>query len=551
MKKHSGLRIASFILLILETIGFAVLIYYLFKILPTRYLLIAIGAFAVILVAQAFLITRKRGVQPKAIISIVLSTLAILISSLIIYELNHFYKSLENTQDTNQYTITTTMHVYVRKADGIQNLKALSGKTFGIEGTMDGANSKLAEAYIEKTIDASIVTKSLDGIPGLLFGLKEKEVDAIIVNDGYVETFESIDATFSEWAVLLTSFDVSKEVEETKEAKTKATTIATKTTEAKTTESETTPPTETDQTEDTQETQSSQQSQGGSSNNDDDDDYVDTTPHVIEPPRREVNVTQEPFVVYIQGLDTRGKQLVAKTGNSDVNILAFINPQTKQILLLSTPRDYYLTLWGNPSKPDKLTHCGYYGINCGIDALNRLYDIQIDYYVKVGFNSVINIVDALGGVTVESQWDFTAGGYHYTAGDNFMDGKMALTFSRERHALPGGDRARGKNQERVITAIIKQVTNPENVGKINDVLTAFTSNVVTNFPVEKMNDMIRMQLDDMASWSVESIQADGTGGKDYCYSLRSKNDVMYPNYATVESAKAKIQAILSGNFPQN
>ncbi len=248
------------------------------------------------------------------------------------------------------------------------------------------------------------------------------------------------------------------------------------------------------------------------------------------------------FIVYIQGVDTRGDQIVADEGNADVNILACINPDKHKILLLNTPRDYYYPLWGKPEYQDKLTHCGYYGIECGIDTLNSLYDIDIDYYVRVGFNSVRNIVDALGGVTVYSDWDFTIDGYHFVEGENTLNGDEALAFSRERYTLPGGDRARGKNQQKVITAIIDKVTSLEVLPHALGLLKAVTSNVTTDFPLFKATKLVVGQITSQAEWEAESIQVDGEGGWDYCYSLGESNDVMYVDQDSVDAAKEKVKA---------
>lgn len=250
------------------------------------------------------------------------------------------------------------------------------------------------------------------------------------------------------------------------------------------------------------------------------------------------------FIVYIQGVDTRGDQTVADEGNADVNILACINPDAHKVLLLNTPRDYYYPLWGKPEYQDKLTHCGYYGIDCGIETLNSLYDIDIDYYVRVGFNSVRNIVDVLGGITVNSEWDFSAGGYHFNEGENFLNGDEALAFSRERYTLPGGDRARGKNQQKVIYGIINKITSAEMLPHALELMDAITSNITTDFPFLKATKLVIDQIAKRPEWEVESIQADGPSGWDYCYSLGESNDVMYVDQDSVDAAKEKVKTFM-------
>ena len=145
-----------------------------------------------------------------------------------------------------------------------------------------------------------------------------------------------------------------------------------------------------------------------------------------------------------------------------------------------------------------------------------------------------------------SDYEFELEGYYFPAGENYLDGMAALQFSRERESLQGGDRARGMNQQKVISAIINKVTSPELVGSFSEILGAVTSNVVTNISVDDMEAVVKMQLDDGATWNIESIQVDGAGSWDYCYSLGDANDVMVPDWSTVDNAKAKLGEILSG-----
>ena len=176
------------------------------------------------------------------------------------------------------------------------------------------------------------------------------------------------------------------------------------------------------------------------------------TPEYKEPPKNE-NI----FTVYISGIDCFGS--IRRRSRSDVNILATVNIETGQILLVSTPRDYFVPLSISNGIPDKLTHAGIYGINVSLDTLSMLYDIDIDYYFRVNFDGFKDIINALGGVTVNSQYTFSTGGYTYQKGENFLNGEQALSFARERYTLSGGDRQRGKNQMAVIKGLIKKMTS--------------------------------------------------------------------------------------------
>ena len=175
-------------------------------------------------------------------------------------------------------------------------------------------------------------------------------------------------------------------------------------------------------------------------------------------------ITQEPFVVYLSGVDTRGE--LTENARSDVNILAVVNPVTKRVALVNTPRDYYVDLAGTDSK-DKLTHAGLYGVETSMETLGNLYGIEVDHYVRINFAGFMDIVDALGGVDVYSDYTFTSvgsPGYYdptdFVEGWNHLDGPAALAFARERHAFATGDIQRGINQMKVINAMLEKIKSP-------------------------------------------------------------------------------------------
>ena len=173
----------------------------------------------------------------------------------------------------------------------------------------------------------------------------------------------------------------------------------------------------------------------------------------VETTLKEVNVTIEPFAVYISGIDTYGQ--ISSVSRSDVNMVMVVNPETHQILLISIPRDYYVQLHGTTGTKDKLTHAGIYGIDMSIKTIEDLLELDINYYIKVNFTSVIDIVDALGGLDVYSEYTFTSySGYRFKKGMNSVNGEQALDFARTRKAFKEGDRQRGKNQQALIKAMI-------------------------------------------------------------------------------------------------
>lgn len=250
--------------------------------------------------------------------------------------------------------------------------------------------------------------------------------------------------------------------------------------------------------------------------------------------------TTKPFVVYISGIDTYGA--VSTVSRSDVNMLAVINPRTHQILLVNTPRDYYVQLHGTTGVKDKLTHAGIYGVDMSVNTLQDLYSVHIDYYMRVNFASLMNIVDTLGGVDVYSDYAFKADGYSFSAGFNQLDGKAALAFSRERHSFEDGDRTRGKNQQRVIEAIIKKLTSPSTLVNYQSILTSLDGAFQTNAGSSEITSLIKQQMNDMRNWQTESISVDGTGTTASTYSMGvTQLYVMIPNQASLDIARQKIE----------
>ena len=258
-----------------------------------------------------------------------------------------------------------------------------------------------------------------------------------------------------------------------------------------------------------------------------------------------VNVVGEPFNIYISGIDTYGK--ISSVSRSDVNIVATVNPKTKQVLLTTIPRDYYVQLNGTTGYKDKLTHAGVYGVDKSLKTIEDLLDIKINYYVKVNFTSLIKMVDAVNGIDVYSKYSFKGEKYTFKAGYNHMNGEQALEFSRTRKTLAGGDRARGENQEAVIAALIDKVCSKTIITNYISILDSLDDSFVTNMEESKITDLIKMQLNDMSKWNVTSISLDGTNGYDYTYSYKNqKLYVMIPIESTITSAKSKIKAVFDG-----
>ena len=255
----------------------------------------------------------------------------------------------------------------------------------------------------------------------------------------------------------------------------------------------------------------------------------------------------EPFNVYISGIDVDGP--IATNSRSDVNIIMTVNPNTKKILLTTTPRDYYVQIPDiSGEQRDKLTHAGIYGVDASMRTLEQLYGIDISYYARVNFSSLVKIVDTLGGVDVDSDFDFDAQGYHFQKGRNHLDGKQALAFSRERYSFEDGDNQRGKDQEKVLTAILNKAMSPAILSNASALIADVSDSVQTNMTQEEMAKFIKMQLNDGASWTIESQAASGNGDTQACYSSGDQPlYVMWPDEAVVQSISAKMNEILNGN----
>ena len=295
------------------------------------------------------------------------------------------------------------------------------------------------------------------------------------------------------------------------------------------------------------------------------DDTRELTKHQIETVVEDVkeyedtDVTTKPFNVYISGIDVYGD--ISQTSRSDVNVIATVNPVTKKVLLTSTPRDYFVPLYGPKGKDvsggarDKLTHAGLYGVDVSIGTLEKIYEgIDIDYYVRVNFTSVKKIVDLLGGVEVYSDYDFISdwgpngAGTHYSfkKGYNKVNGKKALAFCRERHHFDNGDYQRGRNHQHMIEAILNKVMSPNVLKKFPKLLKASKGMFETSMSTKKITSLCNMQLSDMAQWKISYANAASSGGDyEWNYSWRStKLWVCYYNDASVKKIIKKIKKVM-------
>lgn len=251
----------------------------------------------------------------------------------------------------------------------------------------------------------------------------------------------------------------------------------------------------------------------------------------------------ETFVMYLSGIDTYGG--ISARSRSDVNILAVVNTKTKNILLLSTPRDAYVEYGVTGGAKDKLTHAGIYGVEASMDALERLYGIEVDYYFRMNFTGFIDIIDALGGIDVHSDYEFTVEPIKtYTVGMNHLTGLEALAFARERYSFAEGDFQRAKNQMEVIHAVVQKCASSSLLVNYASVMNAISGSFETSMPQEQIAALVKMQLSDMAQWTVSSYTTGGNGMYAQTYSMPGQDlYVIELDPAAVGEAKRLIQEV--------
>ena len=496
MKKANQGRLPGILITVLLTIALTLFMAILVKtkLLPSKLLLLAGGLFF-LFVLCIFLLTRNSR-RTGAMITGSLMTMFMLI---VLMVGTPYLTKAVNTLDsmTGVNVEVADMGVYVKKDASLQELSELSGKNVGILDVLDRENTDMAL----ETIEAQVGTMNLVEYPGLgelVDGLLQNETDAIILNVAYLDLLADMEG-YKETPAQLREIHAQR-------------------------------------TETVIESVQKDKDNGWSimdlfgSEEEEENDY-------------------RVFTMYISGIDSRSG-LIAKS-RSDVNILATVNVDTRQVLLISTPRDYYVPLPISNGVPDKLTHAGIYGVDVSMGTLEMLYGIDVDYYFRVNFGGFEKIVDALGGITVYSDVSFTSNdGYTYYEGENNLDGARALSFARQRDGLSGGDRARGEHQMAVIKAVIDKAMSPAILSSYADLMASVSGNFETSMPYDMIAELVRDQLDKGGSWNIVSCSVDGTGDTRRPYSMSETAYVMIPDQATVDAAIAKINQVKNGEILQ-
>ncbi len=498
MTKNKLLRMICTILFVLQfcaEVVAAVMIWRL-DMLPAKFAVPLYAAFGLIAAISAVLLllpVKGRGGRVRRVIGCVLAILVIagcILISVVVGDLHSTIREVTTPESTE-----TTRNLYVQQEDPAQSLQDVSDYLFAVIESYDVENTQAAIRYIEQELGAEIVVVEYPTVQEAVNALLSGEAGCLILNKGYIPILEEDEryADFEQRVRVLAELPIILDMP-------------------------TTEPLETTQP-------------------------VETT----EPPKP-LEITEKPFIMYISGSDTRSSYL--DVSRSDVNILAVVNPVTKQVLLLNTPRDYFIPNPAGGGALDKLTHCGIYGIDCSIEALSQLYGAEIDYYAQVNFTGFETMVDAVGGVTVYSDVSFSAGGHYFQKGENYLDGESALCFARERYSLAGGDNARGRNQMKIIQAVINKLTTGTTViTNYASILESMEGMFVTSLQMEDISKLVKMQLSDMASWNIQSYAVTGTGDSQKNYSMPGLYTyVMWPNEEKVAYASELIQKVIDGSI---
>lgn len=454
------------------------------KMVPTIYMLI-IGIVLAVIAAIIWLLVWHTRYTGRFIGGTVLAVIMIAILAFGGFYINKTRSAISNI--SGETTEITQMAVYVKSDDAADSVEATAGYTYGILSSLDRENTDGAVAHLNSEFGTEVQTKEYAGLTELADGILNGEVNAMLLNSGYLSVYEDMDG-YTDFSTKIKEVG-TVDVESTIQSAEESTPIEPITT-----------------------------ANGG-----------------------------KVYTIYLSGIDTRG-EMTAKS-RSDVNIIATVNTDTHEILLVSTPRDYFVPLSISGGAPDKLTHAGIYGIDVCMDTLGMLYDIDINYYFRINFGGFVKVIDALGGITVNSDYDFDSKnilGYHFNKGENYVNGEQALIFARERYAFQEGDRQRGKNQMEVIRGVVKKALSPEILTSYSSILSSLDGCFGTNITYEEIAQILQQQLTNGGDWTIVSYSVNGTGATEKPYSMSQKAYVMVPDYSTVDKAKSLMEKVRNG-----
>lgn len=447
------------------------------QMIPDRYVVLLASGLVVLLLLTVMLAFAGRvhsaGMLRRwiaAVLALVFSV-ACIIGCILISDLNDTMDNVINEEPSG-----VPMSVFVREDDPAQVLSDTKAYTFAIVEGYETERTEYTVASIEEQLQCKINTQVFPSVFDMVDALYAADVGALILNPAYEDILAEMEGytDFSERTRILCDIMTPDTVE---------------------------------------------------NNSNDSPEREPTTDHATTDSTAQttipakLGITERTFIVYLSGTDTKAK--VYRTCRSDVNIIAVVNPVEHQVLLLNTPRDYYVPNPAGNYKVDKLTHCGMYGIENSVRALSALYGIDIDYYARINFSGFEKLIDAIGGITVYSDKSFTAV-YELTVskGYNTFDGKEALLFARERYHVAGGDNGRGKNQMKVITAVIDKLTSSTAlISNYSGIIDSLGDMFTMSIPAEDVSAMVKLQLDDMPKWEILTFAVTGVNTRAETYSM--------------------------------
>ena len=481
------------LVLFLAILAFTVLLLYT-NLIPLKYIgIIFLGLLVLLLVIRLLVLKIRK--KARFWIGSALALILLVVLGAVSFYIYKTVSSLDTITGVNKDTVE--VGVYVMQDDAAQTMQDAAGYSFGILSELDRGNTDAALEQIYYETGSEVKTTEYTSLTEMADALGTDSCQAIILNSGYLDVLDQMDGynTFSSQIRQIATYKIESVVER-KEPQVSVAPQNTETSE--------------------------------NSGND-------------------AAVTDEVYTIYISGIDTRGDMTASSL--SDVNILLTLNTRTKQILMVSTPRDYYVPLSISNGAKDKLTHAGIYGVNVCMDTLEMLYGIDINYYFRLNFGGFIKIIDALGGITINSDYEFDSknvSGYHFNKGENYVNGEQALAFCRERYSFSEGDRQRGRNQMAVIQGVVDKITSPDLLKNYLSVMDSLEGCFETNVPYDIIASLVRDQLDEGGSWQVLSYSVDGTGDNQKPYSMSQTAYVMVPDMTTVDKAKSLMQKVREG-----
>lgn len=502
MKKSKFVFAICLLSLLLQAAAGLILLANIWKlgIVPDSYLYLlaaVLGVLLLITAAAAFVKLKRPVGKARRVIASVLALLITLACTIGCFVTSQLRNTIDNmiTQEPSGIPVA----VFVEKDDPAKTAADAKNYIFAVVSGYETERTNYTIQAIEEQLQCQLTVEEFPSVFDMVDSLLAKKVGALVLNPAYVDILEEMEgyADFSDKTRILCEILTPEQLSE--------------------------------------------------GNVTDETVSVTTEPveEITEPVQ--LGITERPFVIYLSGTDTKAK--VFRTCRSDVNIIAVVNPVTHQVLLLNTPRDYYVPNPAGNDKLDKLTHCGLYGVENSVLTLSRLYNIPIDYHARINFSGFEKLIDAIGGITVYSTASFKAiDDVYVQKGNNTFNGKQALSFARERYHVAGGDNGRGKNQMKVITAVINKLTSSTAlISNYPGILDSLGDMFTMSVPSEDVSALIKMQLENMPKWELFSFAVTGVNARAETYSMPGRKlSVMHIGEEYVTHASELVNRLLAG-----